>query len=129
MLACVYAITSLISTIEQGGVVPTAQEVAAKAKADAKRKEDAAAHQRAEAEAREAEGDVRVTPAQLAALDADEEVRTLLRDGDLATLVREVDASPDPHRALLAARSNPRMLELMSRVLAAVGEDPLPEEL
>ena len=55
--------------------------------------------------------------------------RTLLRDGDLATLVREVDASPDPHRALMAARSNPRMLELMSRVLTVVGEDPLPEEL
>jgi len=52
----------------QGGSVPTPQEVAAKAAEVAQEKEHERAHQRAETAAREADGDVRVTPQQLAAL-------------------------------------------------------------
>mmetsp|Transcript_27256 Transcript_27256/g.43756 ORF Transcript_27256/g.43756 Transcript_27256/m.43756 type:complete len:158 (+) Transcript_27256:189-662(+) len=114
---------------EQGGSVPTPQEVAAKAAEVAQEKEHERAHQRAETAASEADGDVRVTPQQLAALDASTEVKNLLNDDDIARLVREIDSSKDSHTALLDARSNPAMAELMSRILTAVGEDQLPDDV
>lgn len=113
---------------EQGGVIPTAEEVAAKAAAEAKQKEQEKANQRAEVEAQEAEGHVRVSAEQLQALDEDKEIKDLLKDDALAKLMRDIDSSPDPHKALMQARSNPQMVDLMSRILSAVGEDQMPED-
>ena len=114
--------------------------------------------QHAEAEARKAEGDVRVTSQQLEALgtkvfpsviaavvrvgscgtcavlsiasrvrqmartrqsgllisDASEEVKEMLRDTEVARMIREIDSSPHPHRALLDARSDPRVIRVIS---------------
>eukprot|EP00802_Teleaulax_amphioxeia_P030324 Tamp_32843.p1 GENE.Tamp_32843~~Tamp_32843.p1 ORF type:complete len:158 (+),score=41.64 Tamp_32843:147-620(+) len=114
--------------VEQGGVVPTPEEQAAKAAREAQERRDEAARQRAETDAMEAEGHVRVTPQQLEALDSSKEVKALLADKALAKLVRDIDASKDPHKALMEARSNPEMAELVSRILTVVGEDQLPEE-
>ena len=47
--------------------------------------------------------------------DASEEVKEMLRDTEVARMIREIDSSPHPHRALLDARSDPRVIRLISQ--------------